>query len=82
MAHASANPVISELRERISHLDGALSRRKCALPFGVPEIDSHLPGGGLALGAIHEFAGGGAGPWMGQPQPFLQPGSPLARKGK
>lgn len=31
------------------------------LPFGVPELDAHLPGRGLALGAVHElFAGGPA----------------------
>src|SRR4051794_1482573 len=26
------------------------------LPFGVKEIDEVLPGGGLALGAVHEFS--------------------------
>lgn len=31
------------------------------LPFGVDEIDAVLPGGGLAFGALHEFAGGGSG---------------------
>ncbi|HLZ67170.1 MAG TPA: damage-inducible protein [Aliidongia sp.] len=29
------------------------------LPFGIPEIDSALPTGGLALGAVHEVIGGG-----------------------
>jgi len=29
------------------------------LPFGLKAIDRHLPGGGLALGALHEVAGGG-----------------------
>ena len=29
------------------------------LPFGIKAIDRHLPGGGLALGALHEVAGGG-----------------------
>jgi protein ImuA len=29
------------------------------LPLGVPAVDAHLPGGGLALGALHEVAGGG-----------------------
>ena len=29
-------------------------------PFGVPAIDGCLPGGGLALGALHEVASGGA----------------------
>jgi hypothetical protein len=31
------------------------------LPFGFKAIDRHLPGGGLALGALHEVAGGGHG---------------------
>jgi protein ImuA len=31
------------------------------LPFGIQAIDRHLPGGGLALGALHEVAGGGHG---------------------
>ncbi len=30
-----------------------------SLPFGIPAIDARLPGGGLALGALHEVAGGG-----------------------
>jgi protein ImuA len=31
------------------------------LPFGIKTIDRHLPEGGLALGALHEVAGGGNG---------------------
>jgi len=31
------------------------------LPFGIKAIDQHLPEGGLALGALHEVAGGGNG---------------------
>jgi len=61
MAQSGANPVITELRERISHLEGGMSRRTQTLPFGISEIDEHLPGGGLSYGALHEFAGGGAG---------------------
>ena len=29
------------------------------LPFGIPAIDARLPGRGLAVGALHEVAGGG-----------------------
>lgn len=29
------------------------------LAFGLPAIDAHLPAGGLARGALHEFAGSG-----------------------
>ncbi len=52
---------IEELRERIRRLEGAAGRRRLVLPFGLKAIDRHLPGGGLALGALHEVAGGGHG---------------------
>jgi hypothetical protein len=35
--------------------------RPLVLPFGLEEIDSRLPQGGLVLGALHELAGGGPG---------------------
>ena len=54
------NPVISELRARIQRLEGQSTRRSQVLAFGIAEIDDRLPGGGLALGALHEVAGGGA----------------------
>jgi protein ImuA len=50
---------IEELRERIRRLEGASGRRRSVLPFGIKELDRHLPGGGVALGALHEVAGGG-----------------------
>src|SRR5215469_13003612 len=34
-------------------------RVRAALPFGVPAMDAALPGGGLALGALHEVVGSG-----------------------
>ena len=52
---------IEELRERLQRLEGAAGRRRLVLPFGIKAIDQHLPGGGLALGALHEVAGGGHG---------------------
>ncbi len=58
---AARDRVISDLRERISTLEGASSRKAGCLPFVIPEIDAVLPGGGLAYGALHEFAGGGSG---------------------
>jgi protein ImuA len=61
MAQPAANPIIQDLRDRIQHLEGAAVRAKTVLPFGIPEMDDRLPGGGLAYGAIHEFSGGGAG---------------------
>nr|WP_303649486.1 damage-inducible protein [Asticcacaulis machinosus] len=36
-------------------------RERTYLPFGIREIDQRLPGGGLALGSLHEVAGGGSG---------------------
>jgi len=59
---ASASPsTVIELRERIARLEGRPRRAKSVLPFGIPVIDSRLPGGGLARGALHEVAGGGNG---------------------
>src|ERR1700686_4095776 len=54
-------PVVEELRERIQRLEGGSARRRTVLPFGIKAIDQHLPEGGLALGALHEVAGGGNG---------------------
>src|ERR1700749_4054217 len=49
------------LREQIRRIEAG-SRVSCGfLPFGVSEIDDRLPGGGLALGALHEVAGGANG---------------------
>jgi protein ImuA len=54
-------PVLEALRQRLQGLDGGARRRRAALPFGVAAIDARLPDGGLALGALHEVAGGGNG---------------------
>jgi protein ImuA len=59
MRTSAGLPIVEELRERIQRLEGAAGRRRLVLPFGIKEIDRHLPGGGLALGALHEVAGGG-----------------------
>lgn len=53
--------VVSALQDRIRSLEGGRNHERSVLPFGVRDIDSRLPGGGLALGAIHEVAGGGNG---------------------
>lgn len=37
-----------------------VSAARQTLPFGLPDLDVALPGGGLAMGALHEFAGSGA----------------------
>ena len=48
---------LAALRERIRHIEQPL--RHGILPFGVVAIDDALPGGGLALGAVHEILGAG-----------------------
>ncbi|MGH7082254.1 MAG: ImuA family protein, partial [Acetobacteraceae bacterium] len=57
---ADTPPVLAHLRARIQRLERPAERRLEALAFGVGGIDAHLPGGGLALGALHEIAGEGA----------------------
>lgn len=52
---------LSALKERIRRLESDGRAERGALPFGVPSVDSRLPGGGLALGALHEVAGGADG---------------------
>ncbi|NHN84366.1 damage-inducible protein [Acetobacter musti] len=51
-------PALATLRDQISRLEGHAIRRRAVLPFGVDEIDRHLPGGGLVCGALHEVSGG------------------------
>src|SRR6266436_9803616 len=53
--------IVAALRERIRCLEGRGRHRRAVLPFGVKAIDERLPEGGLALGALHEVAGGGNG---------------------
>jgi len=54
---------IAALRAQVAALERGLGAGPVSsrLPFGIPELDAHLPGQGLALGAVHElFAGGPA----------------------
>src|SRR5436305_1352059 len=46
---------LAALRERIRHIEQPASHG--VLPFGIAAIDRTLPGGGLALGAVHEILG-------------------------
>lgn len=52
--------LVAKLRQQIQTLDGSQSRAG-ALPFGLSEVDRRLPGGGLAMGALHEIAGDARG---------------------
>ena len=61
MARAGRDRVLSELREQIARLEGKSLRPRGNLPFGLIEIDRHLPAGGLALGSLHEIGSGPPG---------------------
>lgn len=61
MPDGTLRPVTSALRARIARLEGGAERKSAALPFGVPPLDRRLKGGGLALGCLHEVAGGSSG---------------------
>jgi protein ImuA len=82
MSQSASTAVLSELRERIAHLEGAAGRQKTVLPFGVSDIDDCLPGGGLAYGAIHEVAGGGNGAVDGAAAALFVGGIAARTKGK
>lgn len=56
-----SQPAIESLRAQIQQIEARNRRAQSVLPFGLAEVDSRLPGGGLALGALHEEAGGGNG---------------------
>ncbi len=73
---------IIELRERIARLEGRSRRAKSVLPFGIREVDSRLPGGGLARGALHEIAGGGHGVIDGAAAALFAAGIAARTKGR
>lgn len=52
---------LDEVRARIRSIESAARTCHGALPFGLDLVDQRLPAGGLALGALHEVAGGGNG---------------------
>jgi protein ImuA len=54
-------PTIAALRARIAHLEGMETHVRKVLPFDVPDLDRRLPQNGLAIGCLHEVAGGGTG---------------------
>jgi len=59
-AHAF-NPALAALRSRIATLEGGDGPLPAVLPFGLAALDRRLPRRGLALGCLHEVAGGGDG---------------------
>ena len=82
MSRIQASRVVEELKERIAHLEGSANRKPVVLPFGIREIDARLPGGGLAYGALHEVAGGGAGTVDGAAAALFTAGIAARSKGK
>jgi protein ImuA len=70
------------LRAQIEKIEGRILRAKSVLPFGTAEVDSRLPGGGLALGALHEVAGGGFGAVDGAAAALFAGGVAARTKGK
>ena len=55
---------------------------KSVLPFGITDIYSRLPGGGLTLGALHEIAGGGNGAVDGAAAALFAAGVAARTRGK
>ncbi|MBO9546986.1 damage-inducible protein [Caulobacter sp.] len=58
MSLSLSSPALDALRRQVRSIETADQTRREVLPFGVPQIDQRLPGGGLAHGALHEVAGG------------------------
>ncbi len=79
---AAREHVMADLRDRIASVTGGAARKAGCLPFRVAEIDAVLPGGGLAYGALHEFAGGGAGTVDGAAAALCVAGVAARTKGK
>ena len=49
---------LAALRRQVRAVEAQDRATHAVLPFGVAPLDARLPGGGLALGALHEVAGG------------------------
>jgi protein ImuA len=75
-------PVLEVLREKIRRIETGSRRASAVLPFGVPEVDIRLPGGGLAIGALHEVAGGGNGAIHGAAAALFAAGIAARTKGQ
>jgi protein ImuA len=73
---------IESLRAQIDRIEGRSRRAKAVLPFGIAEVDTRLPGGGLALGALHEVAGGGNGAIDGAAAALFSAGVAARTRGK
>lgn len=82
MSTSASKSVVNHLRQRIQRLVGAPTHGRVVLPFGIEVLDRVLPGGGLALGALHEVAGGGNGAIDGAAAALFTAGIAARTKGK
>ena len=73
---------IESLRAQIETIEGRGRRARSVLPFGIAAVDSRLPGGGLAVGALHEIAGGGNGAIDGAAAALFTAGIAARTRGK
>lgn len=73
---------LESLRAQIAQIEGRERRARSVLPFGIAEVDSRLPGNGLAVGALHEIAGGGNGAIDGAAAALFAAGIAARIKGK
>src|ERR1700710_1619936 len=73
---------LDELRAKIERIEAGRRTAAAVLPFGSSGIDARLPGGGLALGALHEVAGGGNAAIDGAAAALFAAGIAARTKGK
>ena len=52
---------LESFRAQVVQIEGRERRARPVLPFAIADVDSRPPGNGLAVGALHEIAGGGNG---------------------
>jgi protein ImuA len=73
---------MESLRAQVRHIEGRHRRATAVLPFGLAMVDSCLPGGGLAHGALHEVGGGGNGAIDGAAAALFVAGIAARTRGK
>jgi protein ImuA len=59
MVHSSPPKSVAELRRLLERTQAGGVARTSVVPFGIEMVDSWLPGGGLAVGALHEISDAG-----------------------
>ena len=82
MAPKPAPRAFEALRAEIAKIEAGARVDKGVLPFGVEAVDRRLPAGGLALGALHEVAGGGNGAVHGAASALFAAGIAARTRGK